>query len=164
MLTSRNMIVMGAFLLPVLCCLIGIGAFVLATTPVSDPTPIDPNQPQTPQVSIEELRAQLARLNEGIASLHARLGKEEERAALAQKVKELIDKLESDTTGAAEGLSGLAKEIAAIEMVLQEINSSQSGAEGLGDAQPPKGPERNSGPTLPAIPLLTTAIRSGRQI
>jgi hypothetical protein len=164
MLPKKNMIVMVAFLLPVLCCLIGIGAFVLATTPISDHTPPDPNQSQTPQVSIEELRAQLARLNEEIASLHARLGKEDERGDLAQRVKELIDKLESDTTGAAEGLSGLAKEITVIEMVLQKVNSSQSGAEGPGDVQSAPGPEGDSGPTRPTLPLLTTALRSGGQM
>jgi hypothetical protein len=156
MLPKKNMIVVAAFLIPVLCCLIGVGAFVLATTSISDP-----NEPATPQVSVEELRAESARLMEQIASLRAQIEQESERAALTQKISELIERLESGATGATRELSGLAEEIVAARALLQQVASSATSGEQPDVSQP--APGQDSALTAPAIPLLRTSSASGSQ-
>jgi hypothetical protein len=161
------MIVMVAFSLPVLCCLIGVGTFVLATTSVPDSdttgapnTAGDPNQPPTPPASAEELQAQLARLDKDIAALRSQLGQEDERQSLALKIRELIEKLASDTTGTAEALSHLATEIAAADTVLQKVNSSQNhGPDGV----PPAPDSERDGVLTPSMirsPTPTSPARN----
>jgi len=165
MLPKKNMIVMVAFLLPVLCCLIGIGAFVLATTSVSDPNPTgDPNQPQTAPTSAEELRAQLAKLDERITALRAQLGQEDERQSLAQKIRELMDRLEADTTGATDALSSLATEIAAADTILQKINSSRNNGQGRSGSQPAPDSERDPVPPPSMTRSPATVIHASTQV
>ncbi|UCE48772.1 MAG: hypothetical protein JSW47_01225 [Phycisphaerales bacterium] len=121
MLPKGNILLVGAFALPVLCCLIGAGAFVLLVTPpaagVQGP---NPNEVKTLQQKVNELRAELKRVDEVLMGLK----EEQTRVALEQKVKELLDKLESSTAELLREVTGLSQEVIIIEGVIQDLGSS----------------------------------------
>ena len=122
MLPKKNMLLGVAFAIPVLCSLIGAGAFVLLVTPVPEeglPGP-DPNEVDAVQQKVDELRAELERTSELLAEL-----KEEQKCvALEQKVKDLLDELESSTADLLREVSGLGEEVTIIENVIQDLDSS----------------------------------------
>jgi len=122
MLPKNNAIIGIAFAIPVLCSLIGAGAFVLLVTPVPEeglPGP-DPNEVDAVQQKVDELRAELERTNK----LLAEFKEEQKRVVLEQKVKELLDELESSTAELLREVSGLGEEVVIIENVIQDLDSS----------------------------------------
>jgi len=119
MLPKKNMLLGVAFAIPVLCSLIGAGAFVLLVTPPAEAGP-DPNEVDAVQQKVDELRAELERTSELLAEL-----KEEQKCvALEQKVKDLLDELESSTADLLREVSGLGEEVTIIENVIQDLDSS----------------------------------------
>ncbi len=109
MLPKKNMILGVAFAIPVLCSLIGAGAFVLLVTPVPVPGPDDPNEVETLQQKVNELRAELENSSRLLAQLE-----------LTQKV----DALESSTANLLGKLSGVGEELAVIEAAIRNLDPS----------------------------------------
>lgn len=123
MVPKKNMILGVAFAIPLLCSLIGAGAFVLLVTPVAEeglPGPSPNKKVEALQEEIKGLRAELQRINK----LFAQLEEEQERVAMAQKVKELVDALESSTANLLGKLSGVGEELTVIEATIRSLDSS----------------------------------------
>jgi uncharacterized protein YlxW (UPF0749 family) len=147
MLPKKSFILVGAFMLPVFCCLIGVGAFALLN--VAPPAEARASgQGQTQQEKVDGLRARLAELDERIRALRARLEAEQERVALAQAVRELMDKLELAAAGVTKEVSGLGQEIAAIEAALRSLESAADGTERRNPVPPANDPAQRSSPRI----------------
>ena len=125
MLPKKNTILVAAFGIPVLCCLIGVGAFILLITPVVEfEDPNTPDQIEPLQANLEDLKAKLAELNQRVKELHGQIQEEQQRIELAQKINELMDHLESSTTGLLRELSAIAEELSVIQAGLRSPVSS----------------------------------------
>lgn len=135
MLPKKNIVLVAAFGIPMLCCLIGAGAFVLLVTPVAEHG--DPNTPdpiEALQANLEDLKAKLAKLNQRIKGLHDQVQKEQQRVELAQRINDLMDHLESSTTGLLRELSAIAEELSVIQAGFRSLVSSGSQVERSRDA------------------------------
>jgi peptidoglycan hydrolase CwlO-like protein len=125
MLPKKNIILVAAFFVPVLCCLIGVGAFVLVVTPQAEPGPpeLGPNDVEALQQKVNELRTELESINKLLAKLE-----------LARK----IDTLESSVANLLGEVSGLGEKLAIIETVIQDLNSSDDERQKRRDIQQAK--------------------------
>lgn len=126
MLHKKGIFLTAAFAVPVLCCLIGIGAFVLLTTSMAQhKMPSDPNITQ--QIKIQEnitktLNDKLAQIKEQICQLHDELKHEEVRVQIAQKIKEMIDSLGSAALNLQENLPFLRQKLAEMQRSAQKLD------------------------------------------
>ena len=124
MLHKKGIFLTAAFAVPVLCCLIGIGAFVLLTTSMAPPKmPPEPNITQ--QIKIQEnltktLNDKLALIKERISQLHDELKNKDVYAQTAQKIKEMT--LGSAALNLQEDLPLLYQKLAEMQRSAQELD------------------------------------------
>lgn len=130
---EKSTLIIAAFAVPVLCCLIGIGAFVLLTIP--------PTQPPGKSYSgtIEKIKEQeniakalkdrLNQVNEQIRQLYDKLQKEKTRAEVTRKVKETIAHLESFASNLKKELLSLHKKLAEVQIHARKLEAIRSGKE-----------------------------------
>jgi len=130
MLHKKGIFLAAAFAVPVLCCLIGIGAFVLATTPI--PPLYDSNEPPqtndiTQQIKEQEeiakkLENKLTQIKERIRWLHNELKNIEARIQIAQKTKEIVSHLESVSLSLRKELSFLYQQLHEMQRGAQQLD------------------------------------------
>lgn len=115
MKSKQGMLLAVAFIVPVFCCLIGIGAFILIATPTLTPEDIERERVIKEQESIAEgLKDRLAQVNDRLRQLHEELQKEEPRAELAKTIEEIMYHLESS-------VPNLQKELLILHQGLSEM-------------------------------------------
>jgi len=122
-LPKKNILMVAAFVVPVLCCLIGVGAFVLLTSP----PPTDHNGPKPPddlKAKIIELKDKLAELNRMIETLQEKLQKEQLRVELAQRIDQLINHLEATTYDLLGQIPDVAEQLAMIQAGIRDMDTS----------------------------------------
>ena len=107
MLHKKGIFMTAAFAVPVLCCLIGIGAFVLLTTSMARPKlPLDTDMAQ--RIKEQENNDELKH--------------EEVCAQVAQKIKEMIDTLGSAALNLQEDIPFLRRKLAEMQKSAQELD------------------------------------------
>jgi len=128
MLPKKNVMLMIAFAIPVLCCLIGIGALILLTSSLDGIG--DPNSPETPaetlQDKLPELRQRLVEVDQKIEDLEELLKNEQPRLELALEIDKLIHLMKSSAEGLLGNLSGVNAQLAVVQARLSELESSSS--------------------------------------
>ena len=128
MLPKKNVILMIAFAIPVLCCLIGIGALILLTSSFDGIG--DPNSPEIPAENLEdklpELRERLAKVDQKIEELEALLKDGQKRLELALEIDKLINLMKSSAKGLLSDLSSVNAQLAVVQTRLSELESSSS--------------------------------------
>jgi len=124
MLPKKNVILMIAFAIPVLCCLIGIGALILLTSS------FDPNSSEIPAENLEdklpELRERLAKVDQKIEELEAQVKNGQQRLELALEIDKLIHLMKSSAEGLLGDLSSVNAQLAAVQARISELGSSSS--------------------------------------
>jgi hypothetical protein len=123
MLPQKNVLMVGAFALPVVCCLIGIGAFVLLFATSGQGGGPDPNLLE----KLKSLATDEARLDEHLASLRLRLQEtekgQESQKVLAQQVQELVGQVETGTANLLNEVSRLTEKFTQTETVIQTLET-----------------------------------------
>jgi hypothetical protein len=128
MLPRKNVILMIAFAIPVLCCLIGIGALILLTSSFDGIG--DSTSPEIPVENLEdklpELREKLAKVDQKIKELEALLEDGQQRLELALEIDKLINLMKSSAKGLLSDLSSVNAQLAVVQARLSELESSSS--------------------------------------
>jgi hypothetical protein len=128
MLPKKNVMLMIAFAIPVLCCLIGIGALILLTSSFDGIG--DPNNPETPAKNLEDklpgLRERLAKVDQKIEELEVLLKDEQQQLELALEIDKLIHLMKSSAEGLLGDLSSVNAQLAVVQTRLRELESSSS--------------------------------------
>ena len=128
MLPKKNILLMASFVIAVLCCLIGVGAFILL---ISSPQKIAElnggKQPDDLKAKIAEEKEKIANLNKMIEMLQEKLQKEQHRTELAQRIDQLINLLEATTDGLLEQLPNVTEQLTIIQAGICELYQSEPG-------------------------------------